>query len=210
MYFVIKTFKNVQQALWHFLYSFDFMLSMNPVLIFVICSDSTNIKLLRSRIDTSAKLSYSGAKPRHPDCLSGSRHQSQELDTSWVKDRLSARRSSRCSGYANSTIRTLGYISNESILFIWNCKAGCSNARWRWKIGNYYLSPESVNSSESLRRQIFPRVEESLEYICSRSDDEQDLAAQVFLKFFDRFRTILLQDSSGDSTQIPSMIAHSI
>jgi hypothetical protein len=58
--------------------------------------------------------------------------------------------------------------------------------------GNYYLSRESVISPESLRRQIFPLIEKSLEYIYNLSDDDQDLAAQAFLKVLDWFRTIIL------------------
>jgi hypothetical protein len=153
------------------------------------------IKLLRCRIDPTVKLSYSA--------------QNLAIKTAFLDHHINLKswthlgRKAGCQlGEAldvpDAQIRRLGHWDTSRMAKHYSSGIARQAARMLAghgsEAGNYYLSRESLNPSESLRRQIFPRIEESLEYVCSRLNDEQDLAAQAVLKVFDWFRTVLLQD----------------
>lgn len=154
------------------------------------------IKLLRGRTDPMAKLSYSA--------------QNLAIKTAFLNHSINLKswthlgRKAGCQlGEAldvpDAQIRRLGHWDTSRMARHYSSGIARQAARMLAghgsEAGNYYLPRESMNPPESLRRQIFPCVEESLKYVCSRSNDEQDLAAQAFLGVLDWFRTILLQDA---------------
>ena len=154
------------------------------------------IKLFRGRINPTAKLSYLA--------------QNLAIKTAFLNHRINLKswthlgRKAGCQlGEAldvpDAQIRRLGHWDTSRMARHYSSGIARQAARMLAGhgsgAGNYYLPRESVNPPESLRRQIFPRIEEALEYVSSRSDDEQDLAAQAFLRVLDWFRTILLQDA---------------
>src|SRR5947207_1830264 len=61
--------------------------------------------------------------------------------------------------------------------------------------GNYYLSRSVLPPPESLRKKVFPRVEESLQIVESFSSETQDKAAGAVLHTFDLFHTVILEDA---------------
>ena len=154
------------------------------------------IKLLRGRLDPTKKLSYSA--------------QNLAIKTAFLNHHINLKswthlgRKAGCQlGEAldvpDAQIRRLGHWDTSRMANHYSSGIARQAARiiagHGNEAGNYYLSRESMNPPENLRRQIFPHIEKSLEYVCSRSDDEQDLAAQAFLKVLDWFRTVLLQDA---------------
>lgn len=61
--------------------------------------------------------------------------------------------------------------------------------------GSYYLTRECLLPPTELQKQVFPRLEESLDYINSFDVKERDTAAQAFLATLQWFRVVLLQDA---------------
>lgn len=61
--------------------------------------------------------------------------------------------------------------------------------------GNYYLPRSRLRPPESLRKKVFPRLEESLQMIESFPSEEQDKAAGGFLQTLDWFRDVILKDT---------------
>src|SRR5436305_765963 len=144
------------------------------------------IKLLRSRNNPTVKLSYSA--------------QNLAIKTAFLDHRIHLKswthlgRKAGCQlGEAldvpDAQIRRLGHWDTSRMARHYSSGIARQAARMLAghgsEAGNYYLSRESVNPLESLRRQIFPRIEGSLEYVCTQLDDEQDLAAQALLKVLD-------------------------
>ena len=69
--------------------------------------------------------------------------------------------------------------------------------------GGYYLSRECLVPPTALQRLVFPRLEESLEYIDSFEPKDRDKAAQAFLLTLQWFRVVLLQDAVILSDMFP-------
>ena len=154
------------------------------------------IKLLRSRTDPKKKLSYSA--------------QNLAIKTAFLDHHIKLEswthlgRKAGCQlGEAldvpDAQIRRLGHWDTSRMSRHYSSGIARQAARMLAghgsEAGNYYLSRESVDPPEELRQQIFPRIEESLAYVCSQSEGRQDLAAQAYLKVLDWFRTVLLQDA---------------
>jgi hypothetical protein len=154
------------------------------------------IKLLRSRTNPKKKLSYSA--------------QNLAIKTAFLDHNIKLKswthlgRKAGCQlGEAldvpDAQIRRLGHWDTSRMSTHYSSGIARQAARMLAghgsEVGNYYLSRESMDPPEDLRRQIFPRIEESLEYVCHQSEEQQDLAAQAYLKVLDWFRTVLLQDA---------------
>lgn len=154
------------------------------------------IKLLRSRNSSTDKLSYSAQNL----AIKTAFHDHKINLKSWTHlGRKAGCQLGEALDVPDAQIRRLGHWDTSRMTKHYSSGIARQAARMLAghgsEAGNYYLSRESVIPSESLRRQIFPLIEESLEYIYNLSDDDQDLAAQAFLKVLDWFRTIILQDA---------------
>src|SRR5437762_838339 len=154
------------------------------------------IKLLRTRDDPMKKLSYHAQNLAIKNCF---RDHNINL-TGWTHlGRKAGCQLGEALDVPDAQIRRLGHWDISRMARHYSSGIARQAARMLAghgsEAGNYYLSRESINPSESLRRQIFPRVENSLEFACSQLDQDQDLAAQAFLKVLDWFRTVLLQDA---------------
>jgi len=154
------------------------------------------IKLLRGRIDPKKKLSYSA---QNLAIKTAFLHHHIKLKNWTHLGRKAGCQLGEALDVPDAQIRRLGHWDTSRIARHYSSGIAKQGARMLAghgsEAGNYYLSRESVDPTESLRRKVFPRIEESLEYIYSQSDDQQDLAAQAYLKVLDWFRTILLQDA---------------
>jgi hypothetical protein len=62
--------------------------------------------------------------------------------------------------------------------------------------GNYYLPRSVLPPPESLRKKVFPRIEESLQIVESFPSEAQDKAAGAVLHTLDWFRTVILEDAA--------------
>ena len=67
--------------------------------------------------------------------------------------------------------------------------------------GKYYLTRSASPPPESLRRKVFPRLEESLAFLNSVPLEERDRAAGSVLNTLDWFRTVLLEDAAALKNQ---------
>jgi len=61
--------------------------------------------------------------------------------------------------------------------------------------GKYYLTRSASQPPESLRRKVFPRLEESLAFLNSVPLEERDRAAGSVQNTLDWFRTVILEDA---------------
>lgn len=70
--------------------------------------------------------------------------------------------------------------------------------------GSYYISRECLLPPSSLQKLVFPRLEESWEYLRSIPVKERDRAAQAFLETLEWLRIVILQDGVILSEKYPN------
>ena len=69
---------------------------------------------------------------------------------------------------------------------------------------SYYISRECLLPPSALQRLIFPRLEESWQYLQSIAVKDRDRAAQPFLETLEWLRIVILQDAVVLSEKYPT------
>jgi DNA-binding transcriptional MerR regulator len=156
-----------------------------------------SIKLIRNKTDPTVALGYSAQLKKVKETF---QQFGIHADGFTHAGRKAAVQHGEIIGVDDAQIRQFGHWDDSRLIKHYSAGVARPAARqfagFPADRGNYYLPRSILPPSESLRKKVFPRVEESLQIIESFPPEAQDKAAGAVLRTFDWFRTVVLEDAA--------------
>ena len=162
-----------------------------------------SIKLLRHRSDPCKQLGY----PAQLKIIKGIFERFNiQADGFTHAGRKAAVQHGEVIGVEDAQIRQLGHWDSTRMAKHYSSGIARGAARqfagFPAERGKYYLARSALPPPESLRRKVFPQLEESLQFLNSIPSEERDRAAGSVLNTLDWFRTVVLEDAVALKNQV--------
>jgi Centromere DNA-binding protein complex CBF3 subunit, domain 2/Transcriptional activator of glycolytic enzymes len=172
-----------------------------------------SIKLLRHRSDPIKRLGYNAQLKAIKETFERFNIQADGFTHS---GRKAAVQYGEIIGVEDAQIRQLGHWDSTRMAKHYSSGVARGAARqfagFPADRGKFYLNRSVLSPSESLRRKIFPRLEESLWFLESLPPEQRDRATGSVLNTLDWFRTVILEDAVILKPQFPEspLFAHAL
>ena len=155
-----------------------------------------SIKLLRQRNDPSKQLGYAAQLKIIKEIF---QRFNIQADGFTHAGRKAAVQHGEVIGVEDAQIRQLGHWDSTRMAKHYSSGIARGAARqfagFPAERGKYYLARSALRPPESLRRKVFPQLEESLLVLNSIPSEERDRAAGSVLNALNWFRTVILEDA---------------